>query len=158
MRLRIGIVALFFMALSASSTIIAQTTMEQDKAAITAVSKARAAAFNAMNAENIAVHFTEDGALMAPGMQVVTGRKAVAAYYQTIFDAFDVVLDSFYEEVEVSGDMAYGRGEAIVTATDRKYGTTSVAKSKYLNILKRQKDGSWETTHDIWNSNDSSKE
>ena len=26
--------------------------------------------------------------------------------------------------------------------------------SKYLNILERQADGTWKTTHDIWNANE----
>jgi ketosteroid isomerase-like protein len=29
-----------------------------------------------------------------------------------------------------------------------------VSTAKYLNILKKQADGSWKTTHDIWNSNE----
>ena len=40
---------------------------DQDIKAITAMSKARALAFNQKNAAEIASHFTEDGILMAPG-------------------------------------------------------------------------------------------
>ncbi len=134
--------------------LMAQTPAEKDKAAITEVSAARAKAFNAMNATEIAKYFTVDGTLMAPGKEVSIGRRAVEDYYRGIFDEFDVVLESFYVEVEVSGDLAYGRGEAKVYATSRIDGLESISKSKYLNILKRQDDGSWKTTHDIWNSND----
>jgi uncharacterized protein (TIGR02246 family) len=129
------------------------SSQEEDVAAITAVSKARAQAFNESDAQGIAVHFTEDAILMAPGAPAAQGREAVAAYYQSIFDEYKPVLESYYEEVEVSGDMAYGRGEAKVTLTPREGGPTTTSTSKYLNILQRQPDGSWQTTHDAWNAN-----
>ena len=132
---------------------LGQISTRDDKAAIAAVSEARAEAFNQGDAEGIARHFTRDAVLMAPGKPASVGKKSVRAYYQSIFDAFEVQLDSYYEEVEVSGDMAYGRGEATVRLTPRNGGETTVTSSKYLNILARQPDGSWMTTHDIWNSN-----
>ncbi|MDF9799425.1 uncharacterized protein (TIGR02246 family) [Catalinimonas alkaloidigena] len=126
----------------------------EDVEAITAASAARAEAFNNSDAAGIAEHFTEDAILMAPAEPARQGRAAVQDYYQTIFDAYEVTLDSHYEEVEVSGDMAYGRGEAIVRLTPKGGGETTTAASKYLNILKRQPDGSWKTTHDVWNANE----
>ncbi len=128
------------------------SSQEEDVAAITAVSKARAQAFNESDAQGIAVHFTEDAILMAPGAPAAQGREAVAAYYQSIFDEYEPVLESYYEEVEVYGDMAYGRGEAKVTLTPREGKPTTTSTSKYLNILQRQPDGSWQTTHDAWNA------
>ena len=134
--------------------IMAQSATKNDKEAITAVSKARAKAFNEGNAKEIARYFTEDAILMAPGKPASVGREAVKAYYQAIFDEYKPELDSHYEEVEVSGDLAYGRGEAIVRLTPRNGGIPTVATAKYLNILRRQSDGTWKTTHDIWNSNE----
>ena len=43
-----------------------KTTHDEDAEAITAVSKARAEAFDQGNAHGIAQHFTEDAVLMAP--------------------------------------------------------------------------------------------
>ena len=128
--------------------------IEEDIEAITNMSKARAEAFNNSNAAEIASHFTEDAVLMAPGAEASIGQEAVQAYYQAIFDAYVPELSSHYEEVEVSGDLAYGRGLAEVTLTPRKGGAPTTSTSKYLNILKRQPDGSWKTTHDVWNGNE----
>lgn len=147
-------ILLFSLWLISIPTTMAQTETEKDKILITAVSNARAKAFNEMNANEIAKYFTSDGVLMAPGMHASIGQKAVVEYYQAIFDEFDVVLKSYYVEVEVSGNMAYGRGEAIVHATSKIGGEESISKSKYLNILERQDDGTWLTTHDIWNANE----
>ena len=124
-----------------------------DKQAITSVSKARAEAFNNGNADGIARHFTEDAILMAPGKPATVGKDAVRAYYQSIFDQFEPELDSHYKEIEVSGDLAYGQGVAEVKLVPKDGGELIVSTAKYLNILKRQPDGAWKTTHDIWNMN-----
>lgn len=130
-----------------------QASVVEDVEAVTAVSDARAEAFNNSDAGAIAAHFTEDAILMAPGKPASMGRDAVRTYYQAIFDEYAPELESGYEEVEVSGDLAYGRGEARVKLTPKDGGEPEVSTAKYLNILKRQPDGSWKTTHDIWNSN-----
>lgn len=118
------------------------------------ISAARAKAFNDGNAAGIAFHFSEDALLMVPGKPVSKGINAVEVYYKSIFDTYNTVLESHYEEVEVSGDLAYGRGEAKVTLTPKKGGSPSISTAKYLNILKKQPDGIWKTTHDIWNANE----
>ena len=122
--------------------------------AITAMSAARAKAFNEGNADGIAIHFTEDALLMAPGMPASMGREEVRAYYQSIFDVYATELKSGYEEVRVSGDMAYGRGFAQVRLVPHLGGDPLVSTAKYINILRRQEDGSWLTTHDIWNGDE----
>lgn len=129
---------------------------QQDKEAITAVSSARAEAFNNSDASEIAEHFTKDAVLMAPGVPATEGREAVRDYYQSIFDDFEPVLESHYVEIEIDGDLAYGRGVATVTLHPKDGTGASVSTSKYLNILQRQPDGTWKTTHDIWNSNSNS--
>ena len=128
--------------------------MKKDIATITAMSKARADAFNEGNAAEIARYFADDAFLMAPGKASQRGKAAVEAYYQSIFDEFDTVLESGSEDVVVDGDLAYGRGFAKVTLTPKNGDPKSYATSKYLNILERQADGSWITTHDIWNGNE----
>lgn len=117
------------------------------------MSSARAEAFNQSDAGEIASHFTEDAILMAPGVEAMTGREAVRDYYQSIFDEYAPELESRYVEIKVEGDLAYGRGIATVTLTAIDGSETTVSTSKYLNILQRQPDGTWKTTHDIWNGN-----
>lgn len=130
-----------------------QINNPDDIRAIEEMSAARADAFNRGNAAGIAIYFTADGILMAPESPALTGREAVEGYYRQIFDQYITELDSYYEEVRVSGDFAFGRGIAEVTLTPRNGGERIVSTSKYINILQRQDDGSWLTTHDIWNGN-----
>lgn len=133
-----------------------QPSIQQDKEAITAVSNARAKAFNNSDAAGIAEHFTEDAILMAPGIPAMEGRESVRDYYQSIFDDYEPELESRYVEIKIDGDLAYGRGIAKVILIPKDDTESSEATSKYLNILQRQPDGTWKTTHDIWNSNDTS--
>jgi uncharacterized protein (TIGR02246 family) len=125
-----------------------------DISKIKALSAARANAFNEGNADVIASAFTESGVLMAPNMRSTTGREAVRKYYQGIFDQYKTFLESGYEDVKVSGDLAYGVGFAKVKLVPHSGGDTLVSTAKYVNILQRQNDGSWLTTHDIWNGNE----
>lgn len=120
---------------------------------ISEISADRTKAFNEGNAKAISVHFADDALLMAPGKPVVSGSRQVETYYQSIFDKYTAKLESHYEEVEVSGNLAYGRGEARVILISKKDGDTSYSVAKYLNILKKQ-GGVWKTTHDIWNDNE----
>jgi uncharacterized protein (TIGR02246 family) len=121
---------------------------------IKALSATRAKAFNEGNAGVIADAFTESGKLMAPDMTTMTGREAVRGYYQRIFDQYKTSLESGYEEVRVSGNLAYGVGYAKVKLVPHNGGDTLVSTAKYVNLLQRQDDGSWLTTHDIWNANE----
>ena len=124
-----------------------------DVEAITNMSKARAEAFSNGDAKTIASYFSEDAILMAPGKPPMKGPEKVEAYYQGIFDEYETELKSFYDEVKVSGDLAYGRGTAEVTLRPKNSDTVITSVSKYLNILQKQSNGEWITTHDIWNGN-----
>ncbi len=126
----------------------------EDIQKIEEMSADRAEAFNDGDASRIASHFSDDGLLMAPGTETLIGKDAVESYYQSIFDEFETSLDSYYEEVEVSGNLAFGRGIADVMLIHKTTGDTTYSKSKYLNILKKQDAGNWITTHDIWNNTD----
>lgn len=127
---------------------------EDDEKAIREISNARAKAFNDGNAAAIASYFAEDALLMVPGKPIARGRAAVQQYYQSLFDEYTTELESHYEEVEVSGRLAYGRGYAKVAVTPRNGGPPILSTAKYLNIMKKQENGIWKTTHDIWNANE----
>jgi len=149
---RISIVC-FLIIILTGCDISATYSVEDDVLQIKSISAARAKAFNDGNAAGIAIYFADDALLMVPGKPASKGMKAVEDYYQSIFAEFNTILESRYEEVQVSGDLAYGRGEAKVTLTPKLGGTSSVSTAKYLNVLKRV-DGRWVTTHDIWNGNE----
>jgi hypothetical protein len=89
------VLALMFLIVSCKTGTVPST--ENEKKLITEISKARAKAFNEGNAAGIAIHFTEDAFLMAPGKPAVKGKAAVQGYYQVIFDEYTTELYSHYE-------------------------------------------------------------
>ena len=149
-----GIAAVMLIAISMTCCDRATVPDGDGTADIKALSASRAKAFNEGNAEIIANAFTENGLLMAPDMTSLRGRQAVQGYYQKIFDQYKTFLESGYEEVRVSGNLAYGVGYAKVKLVPHRGGDTLLSTAKYINILQRQPDGSWLTTHDIWNANE----
>ena len=56
-------------------------------------------------------------------------------------------------KVEVSsGDLAYSQGTYAVTATDPKTKKVIMEKGKYVEVYKKQPDGSWKIVEDINNA------
>jgi len=153
-KLPIYLCVVFFYLSIISCNTTTTPSVEYEKKLITEISAARAKAFNEGNAAAIAAWFTEDALLMAPGKPAAKGKAAVQSYYQSVFDEYTTQLESHYEEVDVSGKLAYGRGYAKVTLLPKKGGASLISTAKYLNILKKQPDGTWKTTHDIWNGNE----
>ena len=146
------LIALVLLNLACDPDLVQDTTDDISK--IKALSAARAKAFNEGDANVIAMAFTNDGRLMAPATKSTTGREAMRAYYQGIFDQYKTFLESGYADVKVSGDLAYGVGFAKVKLVPHSGGDTLFSTAKYINILERQHDGSWLTTLDIWNGNE----
>jgi uncharacterized protein (TIGR02246 family) len=126
--------------------------IQKDINEIEQISNNRAEAFRLGDASGISQYFTSDGIIMPPETPFKSGREAIEKYYNEIFMNYDRELNSYYEEVIISGDMAVGRGVAEVKLISLKDGEISFSSSKYINILERQNDGTWLTTHDIWNS------
>jgi ketosteroid isomerase-like protein len=78
---------------------------------------------------------------MAPDQPTLKGKAAVQSYYQHIFDDYETRLKSYYEEVKVSGQIAYGRGFAEVALIPKQGGQAVTSTAKYINLMKR--DGRW---------------
>ena len=100
------------------------------------------------DATAVANLYTEDAQVIAPGSPAVSGRPAIAAFWQTSIDSGvkDIILET--AEAESAGDLAYETGILRVVAKD---GTTSV--ERYV-VIWRRIDGKWMLHRDIWNSSE----
>ncbi|WP_421726413.1 YybH family protein [Bauldia sp.] len=104
-------------------------------------------AFNRGDAAGCAAFFSEDVALLAPDQPMVRGRKAFEEAYQSRMDQDSGgTHTNALVEYGVEGDMAYEIGTFAVA------GTNPPEKGKFVNILKRQPDGTWKVTVSIFNS------
>lgn len=92
---------------------------------------------------------TEDVAFLPPNGAIVSGKAAVRAFGE----AFPKLTAFSAEAVDVagSGDIAYARGTYALTANPA--GAPPMEdKGKWLGVYRKQPDGSWRLSYDVWNS------
>ena len=127
-------------------------TQAEIEAAIGEVREAYIAAQNAGDAAALAALFTDDAVLMPPNAPAVSGKEAIQSYLQSQNDQFSFELAASQAEVAAAGDWAFSRGTHTVNLNPKAAGKAVEDSGKYLNILKRQPDGSWKIARHTWNS------
>jgi len=96
----------------------------------------------------IAELYTKGAVLMPPGHDLVEGRDSVRAFWSRGMEpGFKMMTIS----VEVSGTTAHVVGRYYVPPDDDDDAETG----KYLIALRKEGDGLWRITADIWNADDS---
>jgi ketosteroid isomerase-like protein len=80
-------------------------------------------------------------------------RAAVARWGIRPSGAFDAEFSLAPEEVQIAGpDWAFERGTYDISLTPKAGGEPMQDAGKYITIYRRQSDGSWAMSRDIWNS------
>ncbi len=108
-------------------------------------------AFQARDADRIAAYYAEDAVFFMPGRAPVAGREAVArTMEEDLSDAgFSLDLAGQKTEVSASGDMAYTRGTFRASYTNPQTGKIETVGGNYLQVFRKQADGSWKVVEDI---------
>lgn len=125
--------------------------MTSTRDAIVAGGKALCDGVNGRNAAACAALYTEDGAVLPPGVPRHNGRAGVQQYWQAAIDVglADVVLTTV--EVEEVGELAHEVGTFTATVPAEGGGRTPLA-GKYVVVWKRGGEGTWRLHRDIWNT------
>jgi len=111
-----------------------------------------AAALNAKDAKAAAALYTEDAVLIPPGEPLVRGRQAIEEYWRGAIESGgvrDVSVETM--DASSSGSLGYETGSYVLTANGPD-GEAVVEKGRYIELLQRQPDGRWLSTHGIWNA------
>ena len=103
-------------------------------------------AFDAKDPAELAAIYAEDGALLPPNSDMMSGRAAIEAYW-TEFQAGGIGAEIKDTEVYAHSDVGYSVGT--FTATDA--GGATIDEGKYV-VIWRNVDGKWQIHRDIWNS------
>lgn len=124
-----------------------------DLAAIRATDSAFASAAAAGDAAALAGMYLPDAHLLPPNAPAVQGREAVRKHWGGLTDAYHVRMDVAADAIEGRGDLAYAHGRYSLDATPKgKEGAPLHDAGKYLEILRRQSDGSWRYAVDMYSS------
>ena len=125
-----------------------------DQARIRSADSAFMAAANAGDADGIAAVYAEDAALLAPNLPPQKGHEAIKSFWGGFLDAYTVRFELASDTIEGRGDLAYNQGHYRFTAVPKAKGVPGVAdEGKFLEILKKQPDGSWKYIVDMYSSN-----
>ena len=102
------------------------------------------AASNRGDADALADLYADDAMLLPPDHEPIRGRRAIGEFWR---QGTDEGLQVTTLTVEVDGDLGYLVGRYKLPPTKEE----PADSGKYVMCLKRQRDGSWKLTADIWN-------
>jgi ketosteroid isomerase-like protein len=94
--------------------------------------------------------YTEDALVLPPNTPAVEGWNAIKSYILTEGTVSDFKVEML--EIEGRGDLAYVRGTYSMTVTPRGASGPTKDTGKYIEIWRKQADGSWKVIRDIFNS------
>jgi ketosteroid isomerase-like protein len=123
-----------------------------DLAAIAHFNEQYLRAINAGDAVALS-RLTDAGHIMiAPNRPLIDGKEANDTANAGAFARFRIEEAWMPVETVIAGDMAYQRGTFTVAATPRTGGETRHTHGNFLRIYRRQADGSWQMTRDMFSS------
>ena len=138
--------------LAAQSRPASRPTLEQDLAAITEFNRRYLKAINDEDIATLSSLTTDDHIMIASGRAPLVGKAANDEANGRVFKQFDIVETWTPVETVVDGDLAYQRGTFTVEATPRAGGSTTKTSGNFLRIYRRQPNGEWRMTRDMFNS------
>jgi ketosteroid isomerase-like protein len=134
--------------LSSCSNQVSTALNDADKAVIKKTITDINQAFNASKDYRAYVdaYYAEDATILYPNLEAVKGRDAIIkglSSFGSDINVIPTVLD-----VDGRGDLAYVYG-TVRMETNAK---TELDHGKYIEVWKKQKDGRWQVTYDIFNT------
>jgi len=131
----------------------APDTRAADETAIRKIDTEWASAASAKDVNKTVSYYSDDATVLPPNTPLVTGRSAVTALWRSMLmsPGFAGGWKPVTVEVARSSDLAYVTGTYEFAETDAN-GKPTVDKGKYVEVWKKQADGSWKCVADIFNS------
>ncbi|RMF69689.1 MAG: SgcJ/EcaC family oxidoreductase [Calditrichaeota bacterium] len=132
--------------------------MLDEKTAIENLYAENVAALIAGDVAALARFYTHDAIQFPPGAPPLVGWDAIRSSLEHELDG--IALDATVEIVEVviAGDWAYARGHYHTAVIPQAGGRRTVTTGSWLDILKRQADGSWKISRSAWSSYEPAEE
>ena len=114
------------------------------RSAIEATVSRYVAASNKGDADALAELYADDALLLPPDHEPIHGREAIVEFWR---EGTDEGLEVSTLRLEVNGDVGYMVGQYRLPPTEEE----AADSGQYVLCLKRQADGAWKLTADIWN-------
>ena len=95
---------------------------------------------------------TVDHIMLSPNSPPRIGKEANDAANGRAFERFDIDESWAPEETVIDGNLAYQRGTYVVESMPKAGGEKRRVTGNFLRIYRRQPDGSWRMTRDMFNN------
>ena len=107
--------------------------------------------FATKDPEKVLAHYADDGVSMIPLMKLMAGKGQIRAGLKEEFSDPNSHLEFQPAKIEVakSQDLAYSEGTYAFTSTDPKTKKAVIEHGNYVEVYKKQSDGSWKAAADI---------
>ncbi len=104
-------------------------------------------------AEAFVAQLVDDAALLPPDAPLAQGKEAIRGVINMLegLPGFNVTWTAVAADVGSGGDLGYTRGTYRMTM-DGPAGPVTI-NGKYLTVWKKQADGTWKVTADMFNAN-----
>jgi uncharacterized protein (TIGR02246 family) len=125
-----------------------------DLAGIRAADSAFVAAANAGDVDALTAVYAANAALLPPNLPPQKGRQAIRSFWGGFLNAYTVRFEMGSDIIEGRGDLAHNMGHYRFTAVPKAQADPGVAdEGKFVEILKKQSDGSWKYLAHMYSSN-----
>jgi ketosteroid isomerase-like protein len=111
------------------------------------------AAAGAKDLDKTVSYYSDDAIVMPPNASAATTKESIRSAWKEMLMTPGAAISWKATKVEVAkaGDLAYVSGTYEETMTDAS-GKSANDHGKYVEIFKKQADGTWKVVADIWNS------
>ena len=154
--IRLGMSVLFIFLLSFLTGCQSQATSgtrAADEATLRKLDDEWSKAAGARDVEKTISYYSDDAIVMPPNIPTLTGKEPIRSLWKSMLDSpsFSGGWKVTKVEVAQSGDLAYVNGTYEFNEKDDS-GKPITDKGKYLEVWKKQADGSWKCVADMFNS------
>jgi len=127
-------------------------TRAADETAIRELDVKWSSAAAAKDLEGTVSYYADDASLLPPNTTIQTGKPAIHAAWTGLLGSIEsITWQPNKVEASRSGDMAYVIGVYQMNSKNPQ-GRPVTDHGKYVEVWKKQTDGSWKTVADIFNS------
>ena len=107
-------------------------------------------AAKARDVEGLLTFHTDNASMLPPDAPIATGKEAIRELWTDIIASPSVGWQTSAVEVSSAGDLAYSRGTYELAVTDAE-GNPATEIGKWVDVWKKQPDGTWKLVVVIWN-------
>ena len=108
-------------------------------------------AFNAANVQALSTLYADDAIALPTDRAPEVGREAILQDFKDLFSQFTATQTATILGVEVQGDIGVAYGTWTVRSAPKAGGEEQIENGKWMEVHKRQADGSWKVWRWIWN-------